>query len=379
MMFRQLFVLILFCAFPFSSWPLSLDWSGWSRVEGYYQQSEKKHNYYAGYHLVLNPKVHVVDGLNLTGRLDIQPLKELPFIASDKDRQAGLIFLYGEQSQQRDLKFSPLFLSLSQVYMDYRSEFFKVRLGRAPYHFGLGITHSASKDPFQHWMSVYNQLDLYLEYSRFYLQPALLYREETGVLGLAQAGFSHEDLKISALYQNNLKGKSFVEAFGQYKHGNWEMKASASYAFEEETRILTALEVFLPISAKIPFQLEVKAGGAFGGAVFHPNYSEALLFWSRQMKEQTGLETPPFQIAEGQMQNGFYFSPRLIFSLAEERLRLKPLFFLARDFTKDTFSYELDLEGRYQWGESFTFMVTGGALYDQGLHLALLTQAAVSF
>lgn len=381
-MLLKIFTFIFCFVFPFFTWSLNLDWSGWSRVEAYYQHV-KKQNYYANYHLVLQPKILVVDGLKLTGRLELQPLGESLFPPLEKGRQTGPVFIYAEDSKKRNLEFPSLFLSLSQFYLDYHSEFFKIRLGRAPYHFGMGINHFASTDPFQHWLSVYNQADMYLEYSYFYFQPAILHQQGEGLFGLARAGLSQEDWQISALYQHSFKDSSFVEAFGEYQYDNWEVQASASYVLEEENSILLALETRFEFSTKIPVQLEIKSGGAFGQSQFHPNYNVALLFWNRKMNIPNSPEELPdsnFQIANGQIQNGIYFSSSLIFSCTQEgRLKLKPLLLLAQDWQANTLNYELDIEGMYQWDDSIFVVLKGGVLYDEKPHWALLAQAAVSF
>lgn len=403
----RFFSFLLFLFFGLSAWSVSFDWSGWTRVEGYYQNSPN-HNYYGNYHFVLNPSIHVMDGLSVTGRLDLSLFGETLFPASLNERQTGFVLTYAD-SEQKKLKSHQLFLRPSQIYMDYQNEFLKLRLGRAPFHFGLGVTYSASQDPFQHWMSVYNQAALYMEYSRFYFQPALLHHEfNDKAAPLLQAGILNEEWSLEALYQYDFKDNSFVEFFGKYEKLNWGLKGSALYGFIDNTNMLVALEAFIQVPFKVPFQVELKAGGAFGDSAFHPNYDLALLFWNRLMneaptasKKDTGrsvtdesqnpkqtearnvsapAEAKDFlQIASGQIQKGVYFSPRLLFSFLDDHLKIRPLLLLARDLDTKQFNYEFDLEGVYQWGESFFFSLKGGALYTKKLHLALLAQAAVSF
>jgi len=409
-MSARLFSFLFFLFLSLSAWPVSFDWSGWTRVGGYYQNSSN-HNYYGNYHFVLNPNIHVIDGLSVTGRLDLSLFGETLFPASLHERQTGFVVAYAD-SEQKKLKSHQLFLRPSQIYMDYQNEFLKLRLGRAPYHFGLGATYSASHDPFQDWMSVYNQAALYMEYFRFYFQPALLHHEfNDKAAPVLQAGVLNEEWSLEALYQYDFKDSSFVEVFGRYEKLNWGLKSSVSYGFTENTNMLVALEAFIQVPFKAPFQIELKAGGAVGDSVFHPNYDLALLFWNRLMDgaapaSQTGrknadrsirndpqksqpsetVNTPVapeaahfLQIASGRIQKGMYFSPRLLFSFLEDRLKIRPLLLLAGNLENKQLNYEFDLEGMYQWGESLFFSLKGGALYAKKLHLALLAQAAVSF
>jgi len=379
MSFRFFYFLIVFCV-SLPAWSLSFNWSGWSRVESYYQNTKEEDNYYAGYHLVLKPKIHILDGLSLSSRLELKSLGESFFQSSEVKQQSGVIFLYAENSEKRDLKFPDLYLGLSQIYMDYSNEFFRIRLGRAPYHFGMGITYSASTDPFQHWISIYNQMALYLEYSRFYFQPVILHKEGQGIAALAQAGFSHVNWQLSALYQNDFKNTTFIEAFTSYKQSYWEVKASSSYFLLDEINMLWALEAFLQVPAKIPFEWAVKAGGAVGEASFHPNYGVALIFANRKIRTQTpSSPNSPFKIVEAYMPSGHYFSSELLFSFVQDQLKLKPLFLIFRDSQEKSFNYEFDLEMKYHWDKSLFLVLQGGVFYDKSPHWALLAQAAVSF
>lgn len=369
----------LFFIFSSSAWSVSFDWSGWTRLESYYQNSSD-HNYYGSYHFILQPKIHVIDGLNIASRLDLSLLEQSHFAPSTTERQTGFVFIYGENSKSKDIGYQSLFLTLSQIYMDYKTEFLKIRMGRAPYHFGLGVNYSASQDPFQHWISVYNQVGLYMEYAPFYFYPAILHSGEESTVGAAQIGLSSENWKVSALYQHDFKKSSFVEVFGQYEQSGWEVQSSVSYAFQEGTNMTLALEAIIPLpSSKIPTQLEIYSGGAFGNTIFHPNYNTALLFWNKQMIKNDSSEINLFQISEGQIQNAVYFSPRLLFSFMDDHLKVRPLFLLARDLNEKSFNYEFDLEWLYQLDKSLFLVLKGGALYTKKLHIALLAQAAVSF
>lgn len=381
------FIFIFFFLFSCPVWSLSFDWSGWTRLESYYQNSSD-HNYYGGYHFVLQPKIHVIDGLYVMSRMDISSLGESVFSSSEHYRQTGFVFIYGEDSKQRSIEVPRLFLKISQMYLDYSTEFFKIRLGRAPYHFGMGTIYSASQDPFQHWMSVYNQAALYLEHSQFYLQPLFLHQDEGSLLGMAQAGLLNEKWQVEALFRYDFKDSSVVELFGQYEEEDWGVKSSLAYAIAEGTNMTMALEAFVQIPQAIPFQFEIKTGGAFGHLSFHPNYNVALLSWNRFITDPQSSATPKeessttpsfFQIAQGQIQKGLYFSPRLLFSFLNDNLKIRPLGLLARDLDKEKFNYEFDLEGSYQLDESLFFSLKGGVLYTESFHLALLAQAAVSF
>ena len=278
------------------------------------------------------------------------------------------------------------FIFPSQFYLDYQEEFFKVRLGRAPYHFGLGTHFSASNNPFEQWMSLYDQLALHIEYESLYIQPAVLHNrdfstedsEET-LLGIIQAGIQKENWKLSALYQISFQEDSLIELFGEYKKANWDLKASSSYALKKGNHLSLAFEGKMKLPVPIPVQLELKTGGVSGDLAFHPNYDLALLFWNRWMTENKVETQYPYQIAEKQVQKGIYFSPRAVFSFLNDSLQIQPLFLLARSLEDKKLSYELDLKARYQLDDNLFFSLTAGALYTQKISLALLAKTAASF
>lgn len=373
MLIRFLCLALIFFSFP--AWSLYFNWSGWTRFESYYQHSEEE-DYYGGYHLVLSPEIHVMDGLTLKSRLDLKffgdssEARPLPF------RQRGLIL--ASSGKPQEWSWDKLFLNPSQIYVDYETELLTVRLGRAPYHFGLGTVYSASENPFHHWMSVYNQASVYLEYSQFYLQPVFL-NEQNRNRFLIQAGWLHEDWGLEAFYQHDFEEDSLIQIYGKYEQPKWELKSSFSYLIKEKTNGALAVEASADLPESLPFKLELKAGGAVGEFVFHPNYDVSLLFWNRLISKGADSESA-LQIAEGQIQKGLYFSPRLLFSFFDDNFKIRPITLLAHSFEKKAFHYELDLEAMYRLGENLFFSVIGGALYShKKSHFALLAQAAVSF
>ena len=410
-MFKAITLLFfLFLSLPAGA--VSLSWSGWSRFEAYYQHSDKP-GYYGNYHFVLQPQIHLRDGLDFHSRFDLWPPhagSAFKPVSLSPYKQTGFVFLYRDSYQENAIPSSQFLLSLSQFYIDYQNEFLKIRLGRAPYHFGLGTVYSAEENPFHHWISVYNQMAVHLEYSSLYFQPAILQKmnssesnikiteEESPAentvsnkpipalqefLGVLQAGLLQKDWQVSLLGQYHFNREQyFASVYGAYKQTHWELKASSSYAFTDNTNFALALEGVMKFPLKIPLQLEIKAGAIAGELAFHPNYDLALLFGNRGMESQSATQDNQggfYQIARGKIQKSLYFSPRLVFSFFNERLKLKPLFLLAKNLEDKKINYELDLEGHYKFNDYMFFSLTGGALYKQKISFALLGQAAVSF
>ena len=362
--------------------------------------------------MTASPEIHITDGLGINLRADFlsdkpqRGQKTPPGINS----QGGNLFVYGEDSQHKPLGWEPYFLPyVSQFYISWQEEFFKVRLGRAPYHFGMGLDYSATENPFQRWISVYNQALVYLKYDPFYLQPALMF-EGDALLGLIQAGLQREKWEAEALFRYDFDQKApFVSGFGRYERETWEIKASAGYLFEGSNNINGALAWGMDIPADFSVRVGLSAGGALGNLKLHPNHNPALILWNRFMEapdKPTGALPPghasqPSSLKpapeEGQtaevsklfykplapvarLSKGAYARAHAQFSFWQDSFKIKPMAVLARDFEKDQFNYELDLEGIYKIEENLFFSLQAGLLFHKkDLHLALLAQTSASF
>ena len=380
--FWLLLGLLLVLGFPLSSGAVTFDWSGWSRLEAYYQSDQK---YYGDLAFVLNSKLSIKDGLSFNSRWDMvnfqgdwEDLWKNPNLMSQPYHQKGYVFFY-EGSKSRGL---PFVLPV-QFYLDYQSEFFKVRAGRAPYHFGLGANYSASKDPFALWISAPDQISVYMEYSFFYLQPSVFHHfsgNKSEFSGLLQAGLSQKDWEIQALYEYPFGlNPAWIELYGEYKKPLWNVRASGTYVLENPTRFSILLESLYRLNKpRIDFKL--KAGCLEGNVRLHPNYNVGLLLGNRHIVDEgveEEAEARDYQIAKGQLENILYVAPHISFYLWEKKLKLEPLFLLA--YHKEKFHYEGDFLGRYRFNDSLFFDLKAGALYQEDWIFALLAQAAVSF
>jgi len=136
-----------------------LEWSGVYRFEGnFIKNSELDHGKEKTYglnHLVLRPKIVAGDGLTIFGQFDI--LNEGTAYANS---QMGQIWGNGvgtgaptsandsntlSQTQKSET------LEVTQLYLTFSQEYGSLLVGRAPLHFGLGITHNAGRGLFDHW------------------------------------------------------------------------------------------------------------------------------------------------------------------------------------------------------------------------------------
>ena len=375
MIFLRVFIALCFLI-PSSALGLTMDWSGFMRGEFYAQKSER--NMYGNYHLVLQPELQIADRLSVVSSLELAPsYDENFFTPSFLERRAGVIFFH-RPSLGEDLNSSSLLLNVSQLYVNYGSEFFRFRFGRAPYHFGLGITYNDGRDPSHYWFSSFNQIALYLEYSAFYLKPVLL-QDQDKLLALIQVGLKNSLWKLEGLYRYDQSlSQGFLEVYGEYLKNRWDAKISVSYLFTDELTVGVAVEGSVKTSLPIPSRFEFKGGMASKNFSFHPNYDVAFLMWNRLISRTEN--SAKILLQDVQVNDVAYFSPAWRVNLHNNRLSLRPAIVLGWLLTDKAPHYELDLKAQYDFSRNFSISLTGGLLYkNKKSDYGFLTQAAVTF
>ena len=395
---HQFWIRLLFLAGAFltifAAQGVSLDWSGYSRVDAYYQNRETRA--YGGYQFVLEPTLSVLDGLNIVGRLELYPPnKEKLFYPSFTHRSLGLPLFYGEKGEfRKTLSFSPLFFDISHIYINYETEFFQLQSGRSPRHFGLGVTYNEGS-PFNYWLSTLNQMFFYTEYGPFYVQPALIMQTDT-FLGLLQGGILQDSWQAEAFYRYNTKtSENYMEVFGEYSTKQWKAGLSFSYKNSENSAFGVAFEGEAELPWSFNPEIQFKTGMASKGFSFHPGYDVAFLFQnysgfpsnegSLQTISSGGLNKTSAEdlssrlfIQEGVLQELVYFSSQLEMSPIES-FKISPLVLVAWLGSENDMSYEIDLQGQYAFEERFIILLKGGVLYQKKWDFGLLSQAVVTF
>jgi len=350
-----------------------VSWSGLGRLEAFY-----KKDYYADFLFAFQTQFHINDSLSFQTRFDLLGLKSSSSLKNFGESLVGNSALFHQRgyeflSSSSDSKFP--FVQPTQFYLDYKSEFFKVRIGRAPYHFGLGTHYFATNNPFDLWMSLPDQISVFFVYNNFYLQPSLFYKTQTNkksLSALLQGGIEEENWDLAFLYeyQTDKDSPSFIEAYGKYTEKNWNLKSSLSYLFQSENSFALSLEAFYKLSTwKIPIDLQLKTGALNKEASFHPQYYLSHFLQDPLLQENVS----------GSLQNAVYFSPFLSFFFLEESLKVQPKMLLTYFFREKKNRSDFYLSGAYKIKDNLFFNLQAGAIYQTEWNLALLAQAAVSF
>ena len=378
--------IIGFCIFflSFSSFSASLEYQGQARFELYSQQLLFKDSY-GLYYFSLDPTVHILDGLSLKMRWEVREGKEsrLSSLSPYYYRQSGSLFYYSGSNFKADL---PI-VSVPFVYLDFQTETLQIRVGRAPYHFGMGLSYLATKSPFLNWISSHYQVSFKSLVYGITIHPQIFFDKNMAFL-LSEFSYIQDTWVLKALLQYDFtnwidedfeeeKKRSLVEVYGMWENKRHKIKASMSYHFKEEASGLFALETRsqIPLKAFSVFA-EFKLGGAYGLSQFHPGFTPALLLWNKQIVKK---DPPSLQVSESRLKDTFYFIPKLHLSFLEDQFHILPQVVFALKNQKDLV-YELDLETLYSWNESLFFSIKAGLLFeDKDLEAGVLAQAAVSF
>ena len=377
---------------------LTADWTGFARAEAYFGKSPEKAAFGA-YHLALKPELQIIDGLRVFSRLDLRSKDADHFRpAPGFFRSAGALFFAGKsKAAAAGLSDSPLFLKVSQFYLSYETEFFRLNIGRAPLDFGLGVTYSAERGHFERWLSLGDQLSLRLEREPFYLQPAIVCQlcPAGGAFALLQGGLKGASWNLEGFWRHHFGGAASgspaeaggAEVFGEYGAAKWDIQSSFSWLFQEEkTAMGWALEGGMEIPIALSPRLEAKAGFASEGFSFHPGYDAALLFWNHYFAAPPAgaagaAQADKIFIEEGRISHGAYFAPRLVFSLLEEgSLELSPNAAARQSFQGKKFDYEIGLQADWKTESRLFFGLQGGWLFQgKSSFFGFLAKAAAAF
>lgn len=135
---------------------VSIDWTGGYRLEFHdidnptLDSNAKQPKTYGLQYLYLNPKIVASDGINIIGRFNILGSQTPAY----RNSQLGSIFGSGGgtldpriNSQNQETSS----IGVNQLYLNVNHEYGSLVAGRAPFEFGMGITHNAGLGEFDHW------------------------------------------------------------------------------------------------------------------------------------------------------------------------------------------------------------------------------------
>jgi hypothetical protein len=155
-----------------SVFAMSIDWAGNYRFEitqvdkpSLGDPSERKS--YGLHILSLSPKIVAADGFNIVGRFNILNSEEPAYVNS----QAGQIWGAGGDAGTNTQDATPL--QVTQLYLHAVQEYGSLVVGRAPLHFGVGMTYNAGNGAFDHWYNSRDMAAYKFIIGNFYFAPGI--------------------------------------------------------------------------------------------------------------------------------------------------------------------------------------------------------------
>jgi hypothetical protein len=204
-----------------------IEWSGNYRFEGVKIENPEMDNIernkqYMLQHLVLSPKITAYDGVTIYGRFDILNSTTYP------NSQMGQFFGSGvgsstptnaENSNALSDRQSSDFIAVNLLYLTYAHEFGLLTVGRAPLHFGLGMTYNAGTGPFDHWFDNRDMLSYKFTTGNLSFTPMIAKVVEDDI------GFEDDinDYMLQMMYENpdtDLKLGLMYRSRHAARHGN---------------------------------------------------------------------------------------------------------------------------------------------------------------
>lgn len=135
---------------------MSVDWTGvyrfeWVQVDKPSLATPSERKAYGLNYLGLSPKIIVSDGVTVTGKFDVLANQDSYYNNTQMGQLWGQSFISpGSPNVTATTKESTA-LNVQQLYLTVQQEYGSLLVGRAPYHFGLGLAWSGGNGDFDHW------------------------------------------------------------------------------------------------------------------------------------------------------------------------------------------------------------------------------------
>lgn len=312
----RLAVALLLTGISAPSWAINLEWSGLYRIEGHHIKNSELDNRgreksYGLHHLILRPKVIAADGLTISSQFNIfnQPVEDARYgnsqigqfwgsgIGKTRAGSASTDLDAATKSNLRADNQASETLQISQLYLSYHHEFGSLLVGRAPMHFGLGISYNAGQGLFDHWFDTRDLVAYRLVVGNFSVMPILakvsegnLARNDDITEYMMQVGYEdpEKNLEFGLLYAMRRASEEgndtpfgaggadvagdFVGGGGATRPGRYSDSRLSFYALQDTKTLRMGAEGILHLSGSSGVQTstgqEVKLSGrAFVGEI----------------------------------------------------------------------------------------------------------------
>lgn len=300
-----------------------VEWTGFYRIEGntinnpLLTKESTSRKEYGVHHLVLSPRIVAADGAYINTKFNV-------FNSQRGGNQLGSIWGDADTSNSTTLSRSQAHQSfrLSQFYVTYVQQFGAAIVGRAPVHFGLGMTHNAGNGVFDHYSDTRDLVGYKFVMGNLFILPMYAkvnegaltaYDDVTEILIHAQYENPETDVEMGFFYQNRKAKSGGVDldptlygGAGASLGGNLNIKSYSFYYLKDTTRMRAGVEVTnqsgdLGVRNSDNQSVSLSATGIAGEFEYRPDASK----WSYGFK--TGWATGN-DVSKTNEFEGFFFS-----------------------------------------------------------------------
>ncbi len=203
---------------------VDVNWSGsyrseWVEVESTSLANPKLRKSYLLNHFNLNPKIIAGDGIYIMGKFEVLPNSQYPNsqmgqVWGPGVRSGGASSTNAMDSNVMNTTQGSTQLRVSQLYLNINQEYGSLLLGRAPLHFGTGMSHNAGNSAFDHWNDIQDLVGYKFVVGNTYLMPIIskVYDENP------QQGSDITDQIFIVQYEHPESGSS-IGMFNQNRSG----------------------------------------------------------------------------------------------------------------------------------------------------------------
>lgn len=270
-----------------------LEWSGLYRFEAntinnpFLDRSLEKSKDYGVHTLILRPKIVAADGLYINSQINI--FNEASADGANQlgdyfgDGLGGTTYSNSLAQSQKENK-----VRMSQYYLTLEQEHGALLVGRAPIHFGLGITHNAGRGLFDHFSDTRDLVGYKMVMGNFYFLPMYAKINEGDLSGYddvneismhLQYENPESDAAMGVMYQNRESGTAgndvpAIEMGGAGASVSGDLNAKSINVFytKETTNYDVGFEIAQQ-SGDSGVQTATGAGVKFGGFGFALDYN----------------------------------------------------------------------------------------------------------
>ena len=330
---------------------VSIDWSGTYRIEfndinnTSLSSASPNPKSYGLQALMLDSKIVASDGFNIMARFNVLNSQTPGY----ENSQLGMLLGgegLGSDPRTTSQNQESANLTISRLYLNASTEYGTLIAGRAPFEFGIGMTHNAGNGPFDHW---YDNRDgiaykFYIDNISFMPMLSRISQKDYGrgvtiadetfvfeyknVDNGAEAGVVQQTRKSSFESNDALTATSPVVIPGATTSGGWSTKTVnlylgrkwSNFQFKLESSFVTgetglivagsslnvnsyavAAELLFPATDESKWEYSAKLGVASGdnpnttnvyeGFQFDPNYDVAMLLFNHRLGQADFLTT----------------------------------------------------------------------------------------